>query len=180
MQMRIEIDIDTIEKLSRQRENENWDFRCYLKGSDLSVSKVDTIVKDLYREVSAQIDCTQCGNCCKVIQPILNDVDITKLAGHLKLTVTEFTLRFLAEDKDGDGFVFKTRPCPFLENNRCVVYESRPHDCRSYPHLHNKDFVFRLNQAFSNCSVCPIVFNVYEGLKQTLRPRKSYMKLGQQ
>jgi hypothetical protein len=31
-----------------------------------------------------------------------------------------------------------------------------------------------MNQAFSNCSVCPIVFNVYEELKRKLwrqRPR---------
>ena len=168
-----ETDIVHIEKRSQLREAENWEFRCFLKGSDLSVSKIDSIVKELYREVSAQIDCTQCGNCCKVIQPILKQADITKLADHLKLTVTEFKSRFLKEYEDGDkdDFVFTTMPCPFLENNRCVVYEQRPHVCRSYPHLHKKDFVFRVNQAFSNCSVCPIVFNVYEGLKQTLRPR---------
>lgn len=173
MKKTFETDIVHIEKHSQRREAENWEFRCFLKGSDLSVSKIDSIVKELYREVSAQIDCTQCGNCCKVIQPILKQADITKLAAHLKLTVTEFKSRFVKEYEDGDkdDFVFTTRPCPFLENNRCAVYEQRPHVCRSYPHLHKKDFVFRVNQAFSNCSVCPIVFNVYEGLKQTLRPR---------
>ncbi|MFZ4859682.1 MAG: YkgJ family cysteine cluster protein [Desulfuromonadaceae bacterium] len=180
MQKKIETDIANIEKCSQLREAENWDFRCFLKGSDLSVSKIDSIVKEIYREVSAQIDCTQCANCCKVIQPILKQADIAILAGHLKLSVTEIKSRFLTEDGDGQGFVFKTRPCPFLADNHCTVYEHRPQDCRSYPHLHKKDFVFRVNQAFSNCSVCPIVFNVYEGLKQTLRPRKSYMKLEQQ
>jgi len=170
MQKKIETDIANIEKLSQQRESENWDFRCFLKGSDLSVSKIDSIVKELYREVSAQIDCTKCGNCCKVIQPILAEADIAKLAAHLKQTVTEFKSSFLTEDEDGDGFVFNVKPCPFLANNHCTVYEHRPQVCRSYPHLHKKDFVFRVNQAFSNCSVCPIVFNVYEGLKQKLRP----------
>lgn len=30
---------------------------------------------------------------------------------------------------------------------RCSVYDCRPRDCQSYPHLHKKDFVFRMNQA---------------------------------
>ncbi len=168
--MKIENDIAVIEKLAQQRERENWDFRCFLKGSDLAVAKIDSIVAELYRAVSTQIDCTLCANCCKVIQPVLNEADIAKLARHLRLDITEFTSRFLIEDEGEDGFVFNARPCPFLANNHCTVYEHRPHDCRSYPHLHKKDFVFRVNQAVSNCSVCPIVFNVYEGLKQALRP----------
>ncbi|MBN1676299.1 MAG: hypothetical protein JXR37_34970 [Kiritimatiellae bacterium] len=44
-------------------------------------------------------------------------------------------------------------------------------DCRSYPHLHKKPFVARLTQAYSNCSVCPIVYNVYEELKKRLWDR---------
>ena len=39
-------------------------------------------------------------------------------------------------------------------------------DCRSFPHLHKRDFVFRLIQAVENCALCPIVFGVYEGLKR--------------
>jgi hypothetical protein len=43
MHMRIETDIANIEKLSQQRESEIWGFRCFLKGSDLSVAKIDSI-----------------------------------------------------------------------------------------------------------------------------------------
>ena len=99
MHMRIETDIANIEKLSQQRENVNWDFRCFLKRSDLSVAKIDLIVAELYREVSAQIDCTKCANCCKAIQPILIEADIAKLARHLKLTVTECAPAFLQRMK---------------------------------------------------------------------------------
>ncbi|MFZ4394680.1 MAG: YkgJ family cysteine cluster protein [Kiritimatiellia bacterium] len=69
--------------------------------------------------------------------------------------------------EDGD-LTFNRRPCPFLSENRCRVYEHRPDTCRSYPHLQKKEFVFRLTQAVGNCSVCPIVFNVYERLKTEL------------
>jgi Fe-S-cluster containining protein len=90
------------------------------------------------------------------------------------LRVNEFRSRFLADDPEREGSVFRKQPCPFLQDNLCTVYEHRPSDCRSYPHLHKREFVFRMNQAFSNCSVCPIVFNVYEELKREFwrkRPR---------
>ena len=74
--MKIETDIAIIEKKAQQCERENWDFRCYLKGSDLSAAKIDSIVAELYREVSAQFDCTQCANCCKAIQPLLYEADV--------------------------------------------------------------------------------------------------------
>jgi Fe-S-cluster containining protein len=166
--MKIETEIQKIEQLSKQRERVNWAFRSFLKASDLSVAKVDSTVHDLFRQLSAQIDCTQCGNCCKVVQPSLTVADIKRLARQLELTTNEFKLRLLKEKDKGEGFVFKVQPCPFLKGNRCTVYENRPRDCRSYPHLNKREFVFRVNQAFSNCSVCPIVFNVYEGLKQAL------------
>ena len=57
---------------------------------------------------------------------------------------------------------------PLLSDNCCTVYDHRPDDCRSYPHLHKDEFVFRLIQAVENCSVCPIVFNVFERLKDEL------------
>jgi hypothetical protein len=90
------------------------------------------------------------------------------------LRVNEFHSQFLADHPKGEGSVYRSRPCPVLQDNLCTVYDHRPGDCRSYPHLHKREFVFRMNQAFSNCFVCPIVFNVYEGLKRELwrrRPR---------
>ncbi len=39
-------------------------------------------------------------------------------------------------------------------------YQCRPDDCRSYPHLHKRDFISRLINVIGNYSVCPIVFNI--------------------
>jgi len=169
--MRLETDLEKIEQLSRQREDANWEFRCFLKRCDLSSARIDAAVKEINQEVSAQIDCTTCGNCCKVMLPSLSHADIKRLALHLQLSIQEFKQRFLALDED-NAWEFNQKPCPFLQNNRCTVYESRPRDCRSYPHLQKREFVTRLSQAFSNCSVCPIVFNVYERLQQTFRPAR--------
>ena len=166
--MRIETNIKIIEQVSQRQYEKNWAFRSFLKGSALSVAKIDAIVHDLYKEISSQIDCTRCGNCCKLMQPCLSTNDIKRIARQLKLTTKEFESRFLSENNKSEYMIFKEQPCPFLKINHCQVYENRPRDCRSYPHLHKRDFIFRMSQTVDNCSVCPIVFNVYEGLKQTL------------
>ena len=72
-------------------------------------------------------------------------------------------------EKEQRKLVFKEKPCPFLKNKLCSIYSYRPKDCKSFPHLHKKDFIFRLWGVVENCSFCPIVFNVYEQLKDKLR-----------
>jgi len=172
--MRFETGIKKVEQLAKQREEANWAFHCFLKASDFSSRSIDSTVRNFYREVSKEIDCTKCANCCKKTNPVLKPMDIKRLAKHLSLTVDKFRSQFLVDAIEEEGSIFGNRPCPFLQNNLCTVYDDRPGDCRSFPHLHKRDFVFRMNQAFSNCSVCPIVFNVYEELKREFwrrRPR---------
>ncbi len=167
--MKLETDISRIEILSKEQEDSNWRFRCFLKGSNLEIEEIDAIVHRLYEKVSAQIDCLQCGNCCKVISPILLDSDIERLANFLNMPDKQFISEYLIEADDEKGYVFKSVPCPFLSKNSCTVYSNRPETCRSYPHLHKDEFVFRISQAYSNCSVCPIVYNVYDMLKEEIR-----------
>lgn len=168
MPEKLEIDLETIQKLAKQREKENWEFRSFLKGSDYPSEKIDEIVHGLVQEVSSRIDCTKCGNCCKTVKPVLTTKDIEKFSEGLGITIAQFKEEYLVEDKEEDGFVFKILPCPLLKDTLCSQYAYRPAVCRSFPHLHSKDFVFRLMQAIENYSVCPIVFNVYENLKNEL------------
>jgi len=172
--MKLETDVQRIQQLAKQREEANWAFRCFLKRSNFSSRSIDSTVHNFYHELSREINCTKCANCCKKVNPVPKPTDIRRLAKHLGLSVDKFRSQFIADASEGEGSIFRNQPCPFLQNNLCTVYDDRPGDCRSYPHLHKRDFVFRMNQAFSNCSVCPIVFNVYEELKRELwgqRPR---------
>ena len=61
-------DIVKIEKLSKQRENANWQFRSFLKSGKISSKKINAIVHRLNEQVSSQIDCTACANCCKTME----------------------------------------------------------------------------------------------------------------
>jgi Fe-S-cluster containining protein len=167
--MKFEFDIDRIKKLAIQREDENWMFRCFLKGRcDLSSEEIDTLFRQFAKEVTREIDCMECANCCREVKPLLQSKDMERLGSFLGLSRTSFCEKYLVESEEEKGFHFKILPCPFLEGNLCTVYDSRPHDCRSYPHLQKKDRVFCMTDIFSNCSVCPIVYNVYELLKKEL------------
>lgn len=164
--MKIVTDLQYIQKMAVKREQENCDFRSYLKG--LNPKEIDALVHQITAEVTAQIDCTTCANCCKQIRPILDEEDISKFALGLDLPRSEFQRHYLAPDKASPSkYSFNELPCPFLVEDRCSNYECRPKDCRSYPHLTQNDFVFRLWGVIENYAICPIVFNVFERLKHT-------------
>ena len=164
----METDIDRIKKLSEEKEDENWEFRTFLKMGEVSSKKVDSTVHRLYKEISSQIDCEACGNCCKEILPILNQKDMGRLSRGMEISVDQLKEQYLIEDEERGKYSFNKTPCPFLENNLCAQYAHRPGECVSYPHLQKKDFIFKTIGMIGNCSVCPIVFNVYEGLKREL------------
>ena len=162
----MEKDLIKIKKFSQEREDENWYFRTFLKG--YAIKNLDSVVHELFRQVSEAIDCTACGNCCKKMQPILKKKDIDKLSVSLNIMPDKFITKYVNKDEDGKSIINQL-PCPFLKDNKCTQYDSRPVDCASYPHLHKKDFVFRLIGVVNNYEICPIVFNVYEALKSKLK-----------
>ena len=163
--MKLETDPEKIKGLAEERTEENWSFRLFLKSSDLPGRRIDSLVHRHYREVASQIDCRQCGNCCRNVQPLLTERDVDRLAVKLRIPKGQVIDEYLQTSGGEDGFAFRSMPCPFQSGNLCTVYSHRPSVCRSYPHLHKKDFVSRTIQTFANCSVCPIVYHVYELLK---------------
>ncbi|MFH1312348.1 MAG: YkgJ family cysteine cluster protein [Candidatus Eisenbacteria bacterium] len=167
--MKLETSISRIETLTRQNHDENTQYRYLLDICDLSTKDIDTIVRKHYRAVSGEIECRDCGNCCKVFRPMLTASDIDRLAVRLKIPREDFITKYLNAYKDGEEHYYKLTPCPFLVDNACSVYSDRPDACRVYPSLRRAGFVARLDRAFSSCSVCPIVYNVYERVKQEIR-----------
>jgi Fe-S-cluster containining protein len=164
----IETDRARIKELSEARAEANWAFYRYLKESDLFPEEIDAVVHRLYREISAQIECSSCLNCCKQLSPCLDAEELEELSRAMGMAMSEFIAAYLVEDTESHGFVVKGRPCPFLTDAGCSLGAHRPRDCASYPHLGKDGFVFRLMTVIANCAVCPIVFNVYEALKEAL------------
>lgn len=165
--MELELNLETIQKLAAERENENWEFRAFLKWQ--SSKKHDALVHRLYKRISEEIDCTTCGNCCREMSPTLKRADVRRLAEGVGVSTEEIEKHCLESEEERGAFIMKEKPCPFLKEDSCTVYPHRPKDCRSYPHLHKKDFASRLLGVIDNYSICPIVFNVYEHLKEELQ-----------
>jgi Fe-S-cluster containining protein len=162
----LETDPKVVARLAESKEDENWRFRTFLKG--VGSDELDAIVDRHYKDVASRIDCCTCGNCCKLALPILGRKDVNRLADGLALSKDAVIDRFLESEEEPETYTFNAKPCPLLKDKRCTVYDSRPDDCRSYPHLHKEGFSGRLIGVIGNCSICPIVYNVLERLKNEL------------
>jgi len=126
---------------------------------------LDKVVREAHEEVFDVIDCLECGNCCKSLGPRITDVDIARLAKHLRMKPGKLIEQYFKIDEDGD-YVFQSMPCPFLmPDNYCMVYESRPIACREYPHTDRKRFYQLLDITQKNVAICPAVYEVVERIK---------------
>lgn len=171
----LETDLATIAGLAEPHWADNWNFRAFLQ-QEVTAQEVDTAVHLINREISGAIDCTACGNCCREIQPELEDSDIARLAAGMKITpaVLQQQLRRTPQETH----VFCVQPCPLLKENKCSQYQHRPDDCRDYPHLHRDDFLSLSIGIIENYGTCPIIFNVYNQLKKHFtgyNPERDYI-----
>lgn len=126
---------------------------------------LDAEIHRLHELYFEKIDCLECANCCKTLSPGVKDVDISRLARHLKIRPAQLVEQYFELDADGD-YVFRTSPCPFLlPDNYCSVYEARPIACREYPHTNRRRQEQLLNLSAKNCKTCPVVYAIFSDLK---------------
>ncbi len=158
---KIETNLDNLLTLAKEKESDNNRFIDFLK---LRNSKqLDAEVLILNNNITAKIDCTICGNCCKSLMINVSDDEADAIANHLNLSRTDFDEQNL--EKGGTMMVMNAIPCTFLDNNICTVYEHRFAGCKEFPAMHLPDFNKRLFTTFMHYSRCPIIYNVVEGLK---------------
>ena len=70
----------------------------------------------------------------------MTDAEITALAGHLDISIHDFTERYTRLREDRQGLVLKEKPngeCVFLDGVDCRVQEVKPRQCRNFPNLWN-------------------------------------------
>ncbi|WP_066631407.1 YkgJ family cysteine cluster protein [Labilibacter marinus] len=149
--MDLEIDLKRIDALSKQRREENIEFRFYLEGQD--VEKIDNIVHRLNDEISSKIDCVECGNCCLNIRPAADEMVLARFVKDEDIEKVKYVWGFACKNLDG---------------KKCTIYQDRYHECRDFPYLDTDDFIHRVHGVVQNYEICPIVFNVYERLKTEL------------
>ncbi|MDH6358261.1 YkgJ family cysteine cluster protein [Parabacteroides sp. PF5-9] len=158
------MDLKSLPEKAQKVEKETRQFFKSIRKNRLR--ELDDTMQALHEEVFEEIDCLECGNCCRSLGPRLTDRDIEKIATTLRLKPQEVVSRYLRIDEDND-YVFQEMPCPFLcSDNYCSIYINRPKACREYPHTDRKKFFQIASLTVRNAATCPAVFEILERLKK--------------
>ena len=136
-------------------------FRAFIsemEEADLSAVTGEALKAN--EEVWQEIDCTTCANCCKTMTPTLDKNDIERISKYLHLETDQFKMKYLIYDREEKDWRMQKQPCVFLdqETNLCNIYEVRPEDCQSFPHLVKQPldhYVYIHNQ---NIRYCPATY----------------------
>ena len=157
--------MDYNEDIAKATAQKKQNKRTIQRLKKLPEKKVDDFFHSLHDVVFQEIDCLNCANCCKTTSPIFRDIDIDRLAKHLKISSAQLIEKHLHIDQEGD-YVLNSSPCVFLqEDNKCSVYEYRPLACREYPHTNRKKMHQILNLSLKNTTVCPAVSRIFEAIR---------------
>ncbi len=155
-------DREIIKDNAEIKEEENGNFRIFLKGMDSD--ELDKIVHPIAENITNQIDCTTCAACCKSLMINVTEEETILVAEHLKVSENLFKEKYVEKSSEGE-MIINAIPCHFLEDTKCGIYENRFSDCREFPHLHKNNFNRRLFSTIMNYEICPIIYNTIEALK---------------
>lgn len=141
------------------------DFKQFLAGiakGDIRVSP--KIQRELHDQVSAQVDCLACANCCKTTPALISEEDQQRIPKAIGVDSSDWFRNYVTLDEDGD-WVFSKSPCRFLQgDNCCSIYPHRPNACREFPHTDDARFKKITEITLENSKICPIVVRVLEKL----------------
>ncbi len=74
-------DLAYIERMSKANQQENLDFRDYVRADlDLSDYRLHAVVQQATQEVWTHIDCRTCANCCKTRHPLFSRAEVQRIA----------------------------------------------------------------------------------------------------
>ncbi len=163
--MTVETNLAVIAAAATAKGDEQYAFREFLKNRDSA--ETDRLVYRLNEAIAAQIDCTQCGNCCKSLMISISPAERPFFGSHFALPQPAAEALYLSRSMEGNTIMSQS-PCVFLSDNKCTVYEQRFTDCREFPHLHQPGFTQRMFSMIMHYGTCPIIYNVLEALKTEL------------
>jgi Fe-S-cluster containining protein len=163
--MAYETRLEYIAEQGIEKAEENDYFLRSLKQVDGAV--LDGIVHEINTTVSAAIDCTSCGNCCKTLIVNITPEEIKRLAVFMNMPEAGLREKYIEESQQGACYI-NSIPCHFLDGKKCGIYEQRFTECRDFPHLHKNGFRERLLGTLLHYGSCPIIYNVIEEVKHRL------------
>jgi hypothetical protein len=157
-------DLIQIRRMGEKKRDENLSFRKYLKSHQW----VERQFRQAAKDVTDQIDCRACAECCRVPEVEITERDIEHLARFLGIGKGDFLAQYTSTGKDGERILKRTSAgCVFLAGNDCTVYEARPANCERFPHLLKGpgSIPSRMWEFVDRATYCPIVYNWMEAVK---------------
>lgn len=112
-------DIEFLQKLSEQHAQLAW-----MLQNQVLMNRIENV-------------CEDCSHCCETCDIELNIYDTERLASYLKISVQEFISKYCIEHSKTALYYhrLKNKPCAFLKNKKCIVYQVRPNVCVFYPFI---------------------------------------------
>jgi Fe-S-cluster containining protein len=158
--------IEDWEQNAQEKADSTFDFLIWLK-TNREPDRVDSIANEAHEEIFSKIDCTNCANCCKTLSPQIDQTDIERIASFLGISEAEFIEKYLKIIGE-NNYEMNSLPCPFLEENKCTIYDIRPTVCREYPHTNKQEFASRKYMHSGNAEICPAVYHILETMKKEI------------
>ena len=157
---------DEVKKKAKLKEGENYSFRTYLK-IHADPEKLDEQFLRLHNDLFSQYDCSKCRNCCKEFCGMIPEDDVEKDAEKLNITREEFIANYLEYDESEASYKTKHCPCDFLNaDGSCTLEECKPDSCSNYPYTNQPDRMGSLLNIVESAGICPVVYEILEGLKE--------------
>src|SRR5438105_14676047 len=97
-------DLGHIRRIGQKNRGENLRFRKYLKSHNW----VERQFRKSAEQVQDEIDCKQCGECCRVTEVQLVERDVEHLAKYLGLSPAAFLKEYTALDKENTLILRRT------------------------------------------------------------------------
>ena len=151
----------------KKLEDENLRFCSWLKAH-ADEEELDARFRTLHEKLFVDYDCCQCANCCREFQTKVKPREISAMAEQLDMTVFEFAEKYtIMIDDDGERTRGFDAPCPMLATDgSCRVQACKPEECVSFPHTDKPDRLSSMYSVLSAASICPVVLEILQRLKQ--------------
>lgn len=97
-----------------------------------------SILDDEFIKNGLQFECTGCGDCCKThgdyAYVYLTHKNVDEISAQLGQQRIDFLNAHCANDEYGNVYLTMIKGhCNFLKDDKCVVYDVRPDQCRAWP-----------------------------------------------
>jgi uncharacterized protein len=138
------------------------------KLEKFKIPGIEKMREEADKQAWKDTDCLACANCCRTMTPTFTETDLKRISAHFGQTPDEFKKKWLFKERGTGDWMNKKQPCQFLnlKDNKCSIYEIRPHDCAAFPHHTKKNMDDYMHVYKQNVAYCPATYKWVSLMKE--------------